>query len=246
MTFIIFIKGLLFGSFFNVVGLRIPIKQSIIMPGSVCPECRKNLSVIELIPIISFLIQRGKCRNCKERISAVYPVMEFITGFLFVFAFIHYGWTFEFVIACTLISLFIIITVSDITYMLIPDKVLMIFSFIFLFERLIDPLQPWWDSILGAAVGFGLLLFIAIVSKGAMGGGDIKLFAVLGLALGTKVTLLSFFLATLIGAIGGVIGLMLGIVKKGEPIPFGPFIAAGTLIAYFYYKEFFQWYFGFL
>ncbi|VEF47466.1 prepilin peptidase [Bacillus freudenreichii] len=246
MIFIIFIYGLLFGSFFNVAGLRIPLKQSIVRPGSACPHCGKKLSIIELMPVISYLILGGKCRFCKGRISAIYPAMEFLTGCLFVFAFIHYGWTFELVIACTLISLFIIITVSDITYMLIPNKVLLTFTFIFLFERLIEPLHPWWDSLIGGAVGFGLLLLIAIVSKGAMGGGDIKLFAVLGLALGTKVVLLSFFLATLIGAIAGGIGMMLGTVKKGEAIPFGPFIAAGTLLAYFYHEEILQWYFSFL
>ncbi|RST59267.1 prepilin peptidase [Siminovitchia terrae] len=246
MTFIIFIYGLLLGSFFNVAGLRIPLNKSIVAPESSCPHCNNPLSAIELIPVISFLLQGGKCRSCKVRISPVYPVMELLTGGLFAIAFIKFGWMLEFAIACTLISLFIIITVSDITYMLIPDKVLLIFSGLFLLVRLIEPLDPWWDSLVGAAVGFGLLLSIAIVSKGAMGGGDIKLFAVLGFALGTEVVLLSFFLATLIGAATGGIGMIFGSLQKGEAIPFGPFIAVGTLLAYFYHEEMLQWYFGFL
>ncbi|HBZ09612.1 MAG TPA: prepilin peptidase [Bacillus bacterium] len=246
MAFIIFIYGLLFGSFFNVAGLRIPLKQSVIFPESACPHCEKRLSAIEMIPVISFLVLGGKCRYCKVQISPVYPAMELLTACLFTYAFIHLGWTNELIIAWTLISLFMIITVSDITYMLIPDKVLLAFSVIFLLERIIEPLHPWWSSLAGAATGFGLLLFIAIVSKGAMGGGDIKLFAVLGFAIGTKVVLLSFFLATLIGAIAGGIGMMVGSVKKGEAIPFGPFIATGTLFAYFYHEEILLWYFGFL
>ncbi len=245
MTFIIFIYGLLLGSFFNVAGLRIPLNQSIVTPGSSCPSCSHPLSTIELIPVISFLMQGGKCRSCKARISPVYPVMELLTGGLFAAAFIEFGLTLEFAIVCTLTSLFIIITVSDITYMLIPDKVLLVFGGFFLLERFIKPLDPWWDSLVGAAVGFGLLLLIAITSKGAMGGGDIKLFAVLGFALGTKLVLLSFFLATLIGTVAGGMGMITGSVQKGEAIPFGPFIAAGTLVAYFYHGEIFQWYFGF-
>lgn len=246
MTFIVFIYGLLFGSFFNVVGLRVPLNQSIIKPGSSCPQCGKNLTVIELIPVVSYLLQRGKCRNCQKRISPVYPAMEFLTGCLFAAAFLRFGLTFELAIACTLISLFIIITVSDITYMLIPDKVLLVFAVLFLIERLIEPLQPWWGSVTGAGIGFGLLLFIAIVSKGAMGGGDIKLYAVLGFALGPATVLLSFFLATLIGALFGGFAMLLGSVKKGEAIPFGPFIGVGTLLAYFYKEEILQWYFSFL
>ncbi|MFD1705581.1 prepilin peptidase [Siminovitchia sediminis] len=245
MIFIIFIYGLLFGSFFNVAGLRVPMNQSVIKPGSSCPKCHKSLSPIELIPVISFVVCKGKCRHCSEPISYLYPLIELLTGILFVMAYLHFDWTFDFLIACTLISLFMIITVTDICYMLIPDKILIVFTLIFLIVRFIDPLQPWWDSITGAAAGFGLLLLIAMVSRGAMGGGDIKLFAVLGLVLGTKLVLLSFFLAVLFGALAGGIGLMTGMVRKREPIPFGPFIGIGTLAAYFYHHEILAWYLSF-
>lgn len=127
-----------------------------------------------------------------------------------------------------------IIFVSDVTYMVIPDKVLLFFTGLFLLERIFIPLEPWWDSIAGAAVGFFILLLIAVVSKGGMGGGDIKLFALLGIVVGIKIVLLSFFIATLYGALFGVIGLITGKLKRKNPIPFGPFIAAGTLTAYFY------------
>ena len=130
--------------------------------------------------------------------------------------------------------------------MLIPDKILLVFAGIFLIERIFIPLTPWWDSLLGAGIGFVLLLLIAIVSKGGMGGGDIKLFAVIGFVVGTKVMLLSFMLSTLYGALFGIIGLLIKVFKRGDAIPFGPFIAAGTLTAYYYYEEIIQYYLQFL
>ena len=140
--------------------------------------------------------------------------MESLTGILFVLAPLILGWQVELIVAWTLISLLIIITVSDIKYMLIPDKILVVFAGVFLVERIFIPLTPWWDSLLGAVIGFSLLLVIALVSKGGMGGGDIKLFAVLGLVLGTKTVLLAFFLATFYGAFFGLIGMLFKIVKK--------------------------------
>jgi leader peptidase (prepilin peptidase) / N-methyltransferase len=238
MIFLIFLEitliGLFLGSFYNVVGLRIPANQSIIAPRSACPNCKHTLGPLELIPVLSFLIQKGKCSRCKTAISPLYPIMEFLTGLLFVAAPLIIGWTNDLWIAWSLISLFIIITVSDLAYMLIPDKILLFFAGLFFIERILFPLTPWWDSVLGATIGFSLLLIIAMVSKGGMGGGDIKLFAVLGLVLGTKLLLLSFFLSALIGSLFGIIGLALGLVERKKPIPFGPFIAVGTLLAYFY------------
>lgn len=243
---LIFIYGLVLGSFYNVVGLRVPLKQSIVAPRSACPNCQHQLKAYELIPVLSYVIQGGKCRQCKTGISPIYPIFELTTGLLFVCAPLVLGWTTELLVAWTLISLFMIIFVSDITYMLIPDKILIVFAGIFLLERIFIPLTPWWDSILGAAIGFALLLLIAVISKGGMGGGDIKLFAVVGFVVGTKVLLLSFFLATLLGAVIGGIGLLLKIVKKGKPIPFGPFIAAGTLLAYYFYEEILSLYLQYL
>ncbi|MGN7399829.1 prepilin peptidase [Cytobacillus praedii] len=238
--------GLTLGSFYNVVGLRVPIKQSIVKPRSSCPNCKHQLTAMELIPVLSYIIQGGKCRQCKARISPIYPIMELITGLLFVSAPLVLGWTAELVVAWTLISLLIIIFVTDITYMLIPDKILAVFAGIFLIERLLIPLSPWWDSLLGAAIGFTLLLVIAIISKGGMGGGDIKLFALIGFIIGTKAMVLAFFLATLYGALFGIVGLLLKKVKRGKPIPFGPFIAAGTLTAYYFYDAIIEAYLQYL
>jgi leader peptidase (prepilin peptidase)/N-methyltransferase len=110
-------------------------------------------------------------------------------------------------------------------------------------ERLFVPLDPWWDLIVGAVFGFCLLLLIAIISKGGMGGGDIKLFFVIGLALGFQLTLLTFILATFLGALYGIVGIILGKFKKRKQIPFGPFIALGALLSYFYGNNIIDWYF---
>lgn len=122
--------------------------------------------------------------------------------------------------------------------MIIPDKVLLFFAPIFLIFRFtIAPLEPWWNPLLGAALGFSLLILIAVVSKGGMGGGDIKLFAVIGIVVGWKGVLVAFFLATLIGAVIGIIGLATRKMERGKPIPFGPYIVIGTLISYFFETE---------
>lgn len=241
--FSIFITGLILGSFFNVVGLRVPLKQSIVAPRSACPQCGHQLRALELIPVLSFLFQGGKCKRCKKPISPLYPIVELLTAVLFVMAPLILGWNWEVIIAWTLISLFMIILVSDVTYMLIPNKILLAYSAIFVIERLFFPLMPWWNSLVGAAVGFVLLLSIAVVSNGGMGGGDIKLFAVIGFVVGTKTVLLSFFLATLYGAAFGIAALLLRKVKRGNPIPFGPFIAVGTLTAYYCGDIILQYYF---
>jgi leader peptidase (prepilin peptidase)/N-methyltransferase len=239
---IIFAYGLIFGSFFNVVGLRVPLKKSIILPRSACPTCGHQLKAYELIPVLSYLIQKGKCRGCQSRISPIYPTFELLTGILFATAPLVLGWSWELVITLTLLSMFIIIVVSDIHYMIIPDKVLLWFAGIFLLERIIWPLTPWWDSITGAVTGFVLLLIIALVTKGGMGFGDVKLYALLGFVLGLKLVLLSFFLSTLFGAVIGGLALLFRIVKRRQPIPFGPFIAAGTITAYYWGTEIIQFY----
>lgn len=158
------------------------------------------------------------------------------------FAFYQFGFSKELVVALIFISLLVIITVSDLAYMLIPNKILLPFGIALCLLRIVSPLSPWWDSLLGAGVGFGVLLLIGIVSKGGMGGGDIKLFFVIGLVLGTIQTLLTLFLAALIGSIIGIIILKIKGKGRKTPIPFGPSIALAALIAYFYGTELVDWY----
>lgn len=247
LTYTVFfsIFGLVFGSFYNVVGLRVPKNESIAYPPSHCTKCDRRLTALDLVPVFSFLFLKGKCRTCGAKIHWVYPLMEFITAGLFALSFWKFGFTPELIVAILFVSLLVIITVSDIAYMLIPDKVLLPVGIVLLALRLFIPLDPWWDAIAGALVGFGLLLLIAIVSKGGMGGGDIKLFFVIGLVLGVSGTLLTLFLASLIGAIAGLFMLRKSEQGRKTPVPFGPSIALGAVITYFWGAELLAWYMEF-
>ncbi|SDI41431.1 type 4 prepilin peptidase 1 Aspartic peptidase. MEROPS family A24A [Planococcus glaciei] len=239
------IFGLVFGSFYNVVGLRVPKNESIAFPPSHCTKCDRQLTPLDLVPVFSYLFLRGRCRSCGEKIHWVYPLMEAITAALFAISFWQLGFQPELIVALIFVSLLVIITVSDIAYMLIPDKVLMPVGIVLLALRLFIPLDPWWDALLGAAVGFGILLLIAIVSKGGMGGGDIKLFFVIGLVLGTNGTLLTLFFASLIGAIAGIVQLRVLNKDRKTPVPFGPSIALGAVITYFWGDALLNWYMNF-
>ena len=242
----IFLYSLLLGSFFNVVGLRVPAGESIVFPRSRCPRCKRTLAARELIPVVSYMVQGGKCRGCGEKISPLYPFIELSTALLFTISPLLMGWSKELLVSWTLISLLMIIVVSDIRYMIIPDKVLLAFAFLFLIERLFIPFIPWRDALIGAAAGFSLLFLIAVISKGGMGGGDIKLFALLGFVLGWKTVLLAFFFSTFYGTIIGLAGMALGKVRRREPMPFAPAIALGALTAHFFGYDIIQWYKGFI
>lgn len=241
-----FIFGLVFGSFFNVVGLRVPKGESIVRPPSHCTNCQRQLTARDLVPVLSFLFLKGKCRNCDAKIHWIYPMMEFLTGLLFALAYLELGLKPELIIALLFISLLIIITVSDITYMLIPNKILMFFGALLVVGRIFIQSDPWWDSIVGAFGGFLILLLVAILSKGGIGGGDIKLFFIIGLVLGIFSTLLALFLAAVIGLVTGVVLLIYRKQGRKTPIPFGPSIAVASIIAYFYGEQILEWYMNLL
>lgn len=245
-TIIFFIFGLVLGSFYNVVGLRIPKKESIVTPPSHCTACQKRLQPIDLVPIFSYIFLGGKCRQCGTKISPLYMITEFVTGVLFAFSYWQLGFTAELAVALLFISLLIIINVSDIAYMLIPDKILLFFLPLLIAGRICSPLSPWWDSIVGAAVGFSMLYLVAVVSKGGMGGGDIKLFFLIGIVLGTVNSLLTLFLASFIGLIVGLIILKARGQGRKTPVPFGPSISVAAVIVYFYGDALIDWYWNYL
>lgn len=244
-TIFIFLFGLVFGSFYNVVGLRVPQKESIVHPPSHCTKCQRRLTALDLVPVLSYVFLGGKCRSCGNKISWVYPVIELMTGVLFAFAYWRLGWSIELIVAFVFISLLVIIVVSDLAYMQISDKVLIFFLPLLAIGRVLSPLTPWWDSLVGAVVGFGILYIIAVLSNGGMGGGDIKLFFLIGLVLGTIDTLLTLFLAAVIGMIVGFTVLSKNKQGRKTPIPFGPSIALAAVIVYFYGDLLINWYLGF-
>lgn len=240
-----FVFGAVFGSFFNVVGLRLPKKEPFHDDRSYCPHCKTELTAKELIPIVSFIIQVGKCRTCKARISPLYPMIELATGLLFLYSFLQFNLRIELITAILFISLLMIVFVTDITYMLIPNRLLLFFLPLFIIMRIYEPLRPWYDAIIGAIVGYGLVAIIIIVSKGGMGAGDMKLLGLLGIVLGWKLVLLTFFLAAFLGAIIGGFLMLIKRVKRKQPIPFGPYIVIAAIISYFYGEEVVTFYLSF-
>ncbi|MBY7143863.1 prepilin peptidase [Virgibacillus sp. NKC19-3] len=240
-----FLFGLIFGSFFNVLGLRIPKNQTFIMDRSICPGCRHILSWYELIPVISYVIQLGKCRHCRGEITPIYPIMEITTGFLFMYSYMMIGLQLELITALLLVSMLIIILVSDIKYMLIPNKILLFFLPLIILMRIIQPLDPWWSALAGGLLGFIIIALIILVSRGGMGAGDMKLFGLLGIILGIEKVLLAFFLSCIIGAVIGVILLLFKIIDRKQQVPFGPYIVVAAFLTYFHGDSLLNWYFTF-
>lgn len=242
----LFVFGLLFGSFFNVVGLRTADKESIISPGSHCPKCHHKLRITELIPVFSYAFQKGKCKQCKTKISIIYPTFELLTAILFTIAPFMVGWSKELLVLLLLISLVMIVTVSDLYKMIIPNRVLLFFTFSIVLIRFFIPSEPWWDAYLGAIVGFTLLFLIAVISRGGMGGGDVKYFGTLGLFIGVKGVILTLILASFIGLLYGLVMRFRKKLEKKQAIPFGPFIGIAALISYVYANDVWQWYINLL
>lgn len=236
-TIFFFLIGMTFGSFFNVVGLRVPKSIPFTSDRSYCPHCKTKLKWFELIPVFSYIFLFGKCRTCKRRLSPLYPIVELMTGLLFAYSYVVFGFHVELFAAIVLISLLMIIFVTDFAYMVIPNKILLFFLPFVIVARIISPLTPWYDALIGGIVGFLLIAIIILVSNGGMGAGDMKLFGIIGMILGWQNTLLTFFLAALFGAVVGLVLIMFKIIKRKQPIPFGPYIVIGAIISYFYGKE---------
>lgn len=239
---VFFLFGTILGSFYNVVGLRLPKDVSFHEGRSFCPNCKRQLKALELIPLLSFIIQRGACRHCREKISFIYPTIELLTGGLFAYSYIHFGFSWELITSLLLISMAMILVVTDLSYMLIPNKILLFFLPLFILMRTIQPLEPWYDSIVGGVVGFSLIMIIILASQGGMGAGDMKLFGVLGIVLGWKLTLLTLFIAALLGALIGGLLIATKVISRKQPIPFGPYIIVGTFISYYFGEQFLTYY----
>lgn len=245
-----FIVGTCLGSFYNVLGLRLPNKESIIKPRSHCPNCGHQLSWKELIPIISYIFLRGKCKQCKEKISILYPFNEAFCGILFAVSFYSWGFSLELIVALAIASLLCMVIASDLTYLVIPDEFIIGTGLIILIIRFLE--YGVVDGLICIAFGlvsFGLMYLIMIFGsklfhKEAMGGADVKLMFIVGLVTApiySQVTTVELFLNILMPLLVIVIASVLALpsslylyVKQRENvIPFGPFLVVGLLIVYF-------------
>lgn len=240
---IIFTYGAIFGSFFNVVILRTPKHESLVTQSSHCPKCQAPIKPYDLIPILSYFILRGKCRNCKNPISWRYPLIESITGITFVWVYLVFGFSYQTIIGFVLTSILIIVTVIDLDTMEILDRFQILLFLLALINLLISPL-PLFEHLIGFFI-ISIPFFVIAYITGGIGGGDIKLIAMAGLLLGYKATLVAFFIASILG---GLVALYLLVSKQKERkslIAFGPYLCIGVFLAYLYGNQIFSWYINF-
>ncbi|HMK56775.1 MAG TPA: prepilin peptidase [Dissulfurispiraceae bacterium] len=243
--------GLVIGSFLNVCIYRLPRELSIVNPPSSCPNCKTPIKPWDNIPVISYILLAGKCRKCSQKISLRYPSVELLNGLLYAAAAYQFGWGWHLPLICALISSMILITFIDLDFQIIPDAITLPGMIIGLASShfiMPDPfsmnaLLGFTASVIGLLAGGVSFYLIALLSRGGMGGGDVKMMAMLGSFLGWK----GVFLTTLLGSLlGSLIGIAL-IVFKGKgrktKVPFGPFLALGSLVALFFGRIILDWYF---
>ena len=247
---LIFILGLIVGSFSNVCIYRIPRNESIIFPASHCPKCCSNISPKDNIPLLSYILLKGRCRNCKSKISIQYPIVELLTGLIYLIIYLTYGLSVQFLIYIILSSALIIIAFIDLNEQIVPDVISLpgiVIGFILSF---FVPYISFINSVLGIFAGGGIILIIGlagsiIFKKEAMGGGDVKLAAMIGAFLGWRYIIISLFLGFFLGALAGIILILSKIKSREDVVPFGPFIVLGSLITLLWGEKIISWYLGF-
>lgn len=247
---IVALMGLLIGSFLNVCIYRLPREESISFPPSHCFSCNSNLRPRDLVPVFSYVLLRGKCRYCREKISIQYPLIETLNSLVYLLLLVHFGLNIKFLFLAILASTLIVVSIIDYYHQLILNKVVLftliigvickIANYITTDESLFNIVKT---SLLGFLIGGGFYLLIFIITNGNMGGGDIKLMAALGLWLGPVDTGIAIFLTFIIGAIFSVFLLATKIKSRKDAIPFGPFIVLGTFITLLYKTQLIDFYF---
>jgi leader peptidase (prepilin peptidase)/N-methyltransferase len=222
--------GLIIGSFCNVVVYRLPQGKSIVTPGSQCRSCGGSIRPWENIPLLSYVLLRGRCRRCKAPISMRYPVVECISGLLFVLLYLKFGLSMTFVVYALLASTLLVVALIDLDHKIIPNTITLPGMGIGLaFSLGVLPIEPL-ASLSGLVVGGSIFYLIALISKGGMGGGDIKLIAMIGAFLGLPGGLFTIFASALLGSIIGLVLILLGKKGRKDRVPFGPFLSCGAIL----------------
>ncbi len=254
---IIFVFGAVIGSFLNVCIYRLPRNLSIVSPSSRCPSCQSPIRPYDNIPILSYIILGGRCRNCKAPISVRYPFVELLNALLYATVPLRFGFGWHIPVLFAFVSALIVITFIDLDFQIIPDVITLPGVLIGLIMATIiipDPFSRnhqvgFLNSLIGVISGGGLFFIIALLGEKAfgqeaMGGGDIKLMAMIGGFLGWKSILLTTFAASLIGSIAGIIIMVIKGRGRGLKVPFGPFLSIGAMISLFFGQEVLYLYIG--
>lgn len=268
IALIIFVFGLIVGSFLNVCILRIPIAESVVLPPSHCPSCRTPIKPYDNIPVVSWLVLAGRCRKCKARISAMYPMVELATGLLFLACYLVFGLNAEALKWAIFAALLVVLTVTDLRARILPDKVnfvgLGLGLLLSLFTQPIDGTATWLanhifaypppeaalsfaDALIGAGAASGLLWLVAegyfrARGREGMGLGDVKMMAMAGAFLGLQRALLTILLGSLLGSIIGIAVIAVGRKGRDFELPFGTFLGAGAILVMFFGSSALDWY----
>jgi leader peptidase (prepilin peptidase)/N-methyltransferase len=244
---IVFLFGLVVGSFLNVCIYRLPREESIVRPPSHCTHCKALIRPWDNIPVISFLLLKGRCRQCHQKISWRYPLVELLnaTGYLLIVYF--FGYTFSAAVYAVLFSALVVVTFIDFDHQIIPDEITLPGMALGLLAASTVLSPGFTSAAAGLLVGGGLFYLAAVLSRWilhryGMGGGDIKFIAMIGAFLGWRGMLLTIFLGALTGTFYGVSQILFFGKKRENPIPFGPFLAFGALISLLFGSEIFRWY----
>lgn len=249
MYFFVFAFGLCIGSFMNVCIYRLPVSKSIVYPPSSCPKCGYMIRIYDNIPILSYIFLMGKCRQCRNRISIRYPVIEFLSGLLAVCAYLKSGFTLEALVYYIFIAVLVVITFIDIDHRIIPNAISLPGIPIFFLASFAVPSVNYVDSLIGILVGGGSLYIVAwvysfLTGKEGMGGGDIKLLAMIGALIGWKGVFFTIFIGSATGTLVGLAIMLYTRKNMKLAVPFGPFLAIGAVTYIFFGPEIIYWYFN--
>lgn len=233
--------GLVIGSFLNVVIHRVPLRESIVFPASHCPNCGVQIKAYDNVPVLSYLLLRGKCRNCKARIPISYPVVEAATAVLFGAAVYAFGVSFQLVIALIFVVVLVVLAGTDYEHRLLPNVIVGPATILgFVLSAFLRP-EWWWVYPLAALIIAGLLFLLAIIYPGGMGMGDVKMGGMLGAFLGPYAAL-AVFLGALTGAVAGGVLMATGKMPRRTALPFGVFMSLGGLVTLFVSPELWHFY----
>lgn len=231
-----FILGSLFGSFLTVVGYRLPKGEDFIKKRSHCDKCGHDLSLLDMVPFISYFLLKGRCRYCKVKFGSLSNWMEFFTGILFALAFYVFGFSWELLIALGIVAMLIIISVTDISYYIIPDEVLVFFTCYFIVLKCLSGgFEAVFWGVLSGAVLFAAMYLIMLIGdfifkKESLGGGDIKMMFVFGLTVNPFMGFIIIFLSSILAL---PVSLLILCKKKNNLVPFGPFLLISFMFVYF-------------
>ena len=247
----IFLMGLCIGSFLNVCIYRLPESKSIVHPRSMCPNCDTLIPFYDNIPLFSYLWLKGQCRRCKVKISMRYPMVELLGGLVALGTYLRFGLTIETLIYYVFIAALLVVTFIDLDHRIIPDVITLPGIPICFAASFALPAITYKDALLGILVGGGSLFLVAwvytlLTKKEGMGGGDIKLLAMMGAIVGWQGVLFTIFVASLVGTLAGFAVMLQS--RKGMKlaVPFGPFLSIGSITYIFFGTELVTWYLNFL